>query len=122
MAECFEVQVKAQDAKGTGRFEFKVVTRKEETWFATDTMSERTGWIDALNSLMAKVVGASLMKLEQKLNNIRHRNHSLEYAHTSLPAEKASMEGHMQLVQQDLVAREQQLSQRELFGTPEVEA
>ncbi|KAF9954513.1 hypothetical protein BGZ72_004545 [Mortierella alpina] len=114
MAECFEVQVKAQDAKGTGRFEFKVVTRKEETWFATDTMSERTGWIDALNSLMAKVVGASLMKLEQKLNNIRHRNHSLEYAHTSLPAEKASMEGHMQLVQQDLVAREQQLSQREL--------
>ncbi|KAF9282845.1 hypothetical protein BGZ68_005719 [Mortierella alpina] len=114
MSECFEVQVKAQDAKGTGRFEFKVVTRKEETWFATDTMSERTGWIDALNSLMAKVVGASLMKLEQKLNNIRHRNHSLEYAHTSLPAEKASMEGHLQLVQQDLVAREQQLSQREL--------
>ncbi|KAF9980997.1 hypothetical protein BGZ75_007759 [Mortierella antarctica] len=114
MSECFEVQVKAQDAKGTGRFEFKVVTRKEETWFATDTMSERTGWIDALNSLMAKVVGASLMKLEQKLNNIRHRNHSLEYAHTSLPAEKASLEGHLQLVQQDLVAREQQLSQREL--------
>ncbi|CAO3568898.1 unnamed protein product [Mortierella alpina] len=114
MSECFEVQVKAQDAKGTGRFEFKVVTRKEETWFATDTMSERTGWIDALNSLMAKVVGASLMKLEQKLNNIRHRNHSLEYAHTPLPVEKASMEGHLQLVQHDLAVREQQLSQREL--------
>ncbi|KAF9963966.1 hypothetical protein BGZ70_007079, partial [Mortierella alpina] len=114
MSECFEVQVKAQDAKGSGRFEFKVVTRKEETWFATDTMSERTGWIDALNSLMAKIVGASLMKLEQKLNNIRHRNHSLEYAHTSLPVEKASMEGHLQLVQHDLAVREQQLSQREL--------
>ncbi|KAF9917256.1 hypothetical protein BX616_001556 [Lobosporangium transversale] len=82
MAECYEVQVKGQDAKATGRFEFKVVSRKEETWFATDTMSERTAWIDALNSLMvAKAVGASLMKLEAKLNNIRHRNNSLEYAH-----------------------------------------
>ncbi|KAG0197219.1 hypothetical protein BGX28_009288 [Mortierella sp. GBA30] len=113
MSECFEVQVKAQDAKGTGRFEFKVVTRKEETWFATDTMSERTGWIDALNSLMAKVVGASLMKLEQKLNNIRHRNNSLEYAHTTLSTDKSSLDGHLQLVQQDLVSREQLLSQRE---------
>ncbi|KAF9106209.1 hypothetical protein BGX27_009269 [Mortierella sp. AM989] len=117
MAECFEVQVKGQDAKATGRFEFKVVTRKEETWFATDTMSERTGWIDALNSLMAKAVGASLMKLEAKLNNIRQRNNSLEYAHTAAgvqSTEKATMlEEQLHLVQQDLVTREQLLSQRE---------
>ncbi|KAG0258117.1 hypothetical protein BG011_003521 [Mortierella polycephala] len=113
MSECYEVQVKAQDVKGTGRFEFKLVTRKEETWFATDTMSERTGWIDALNSLMAKVVGASLMKLEQKLNTIRHRNNSLGYAHTTLSTEKSTLEGHLHQVQQDLASREQQLSQRE---------
>ncbi|KAF9348910.1 hypothetical protein BGX26_012733 [Mortierella sp. AD094] len=117
MAECFEVQVKGQDAKATGRFEFKVVTRKEEIWFATNTMSERTGWIDALNSLMAKAVGASLMKLEAKLNNIRQRNNSFEYVHTATGApstEKATMlEGQLQLVQQDLVTREQLLSQRE---------
>ncbi|KAF9997798.1 hypothetical protein BGZ79_008500 [Entomortierella chlamydospora] len=117
MAECLEVQVKGQDAKATGRFEFKVVTRKEEIWFATDTMSERTGWIDALNSLMAKVVGASLMKLEAKLNNIRQRNNSFEYTQTSAGApsnEKATvLEGQLQLVQQDLVSREQLLSQRE---------
>ncbi|KAF9081954.1 hypothetical protein BGX23_000258 [Mortierella sp. AD031] len=118
MAECFEVQVKAQDARGSGRFEFKLVTRKEESWFATDTMSERTGWIDALNSLMSKAVGASLLKLEAKLNNIRHRNNSLEY---STHADKTgatsnttgALEGHLQLVQQDLATREQQLSQRE---------
>ncbi|GJJ71559.1 hypothetical protein EMPS_03909 [Entomortierella parvispora] len=114
MSECYEVQVKAYDTKGTGRFEFKVVTRKEETWFATDTMTERTGWIDALNSLMAKVVGASLLKLEAKLNTIRHRNNSLEYAHTALSTEKATLEEHLQLVQQDLVSRENQLTQREL--------
>jgi len=114
MSECYEVQVKAFDTKGAGRFEFKVVTRKEETWFATDTMAERTGWIDALNSLMAKVVGASLLKLEAKLNTIRHRNNSLEYAHTTLSTEKATLEEHLQLVQQDLVSRENQLTQREL--------
>ncbi|KAF8931396.1 hypothetical protein BGZ47_011862 [Haplosporangium gracile] len=122
MAECYEVQVKAQDNKGSGRFEFKLVTRKEETWFATDTMSERTGWIDVLNSLMSKAVGASLLKLEAKLNNIRHRNNSLEYSiHTektggssnNTAAATAALEGHLQLVQQDLVTREQQLSQRE---------
>ncbi|KAG0055389.1 hypothetical protein BGZ83_008781 [Gryganskiella cystojenkinii] len=113
MSECYEVQVKAFDTKGAGRFEFKLVTRKEETWFATDTMSERTGWIDALNSLMAKVVGASLLKLEAKLNTIRHRNNSLEYAHTALSTEKATLEEHLQLVQQDLVSRENQLTQRE---------
>ncbi|KAF8968191.1 hypothetical protein BGZ46_010932 [Entomortierella lignicola] len=117
MAECFEVQVKGQDAKATGRFEFKVVTRKEEAWFATDTMSERTGWIDALNSLMAKAVGASLMKLEAKLNNIRQRNNSFEYSRTiagSQSEEKANMlEEQLQLVQQDSVTREQLLSQRE---------
>lgn len=105
MAECLEVQVKGQDAKATGRFEFKVVTRKEETWFATDTMSERTGWIDALNSLMSRAVGASLMKLEAKLNNIRHRNNSLDYSHNVVTS-SGSMEDHFQ-------AREQQLSQRE---------
>ncbi|KAF9139512.1 hypothetical protein BGX30_007861 [Mortierella sp. GBA39] len=126
MAECYEVQVKAQDTKGSGRFEFKLVTRKEETWFATDTMSERTGWIDGLNSLMSKAVGASLLKLEAKLNNIRHRNNSLEYSiHTdttgsssgggsNAAATTAALEGHLQLVQQDLATREQQLSQREL--------
>lgn len=125
MAECYEVQVKAQDTKGSGRFEFKLVTRKEETWFATDTMSERTGWIDSLNSLMSKAVGASLLKLEAKLNNIRHRNNSLEYSiHTDksgggggggndAAATTAALEGHLQLVQQDLATREQQLSQRE---------
>lgn len=125
MAECYEVQVKAQDTKGSGRFEFKLVTRKEETWFATDTMSERTGWIDGLNSLMSKAVGASLLKLEAKLNNIRHRNNSLEYPiHTdktgsgsggdnNAAATTAALEGHLQLVQQDLATREQQLSQRE---------
>ncbi|KAG0264066.1 hypothetical protein BGZ95_003657, partial [Linnemannia exigua] len=116
MAECYEVQVKPQDTKGSGRFEFKLVTRKEETWFATDTMSERTGWIDALNSLMSKAVGASLLKLEAKLNNIRHRNNSLEYSaltdKTSTTTTTA-LEGHLQLVQQDLASREQQLSQRE---------
>ncbi|KAF9325299.1 hypothetical protein BGZ91_002480, partial [Linnemannia elongata] len=125
MAECYEVQVKAQDTKGSGRFEFKLVTRKEETWFATDTMSERTGWIDSLNSLMSKAVGASLLKLEAKLNNIRHRNNSLEYSiHTDKSSggggggndaavTTAALEGHLQLVQQDLATREQQLSQRE---------
>ncbi|KAG0369652.1 hypothetical protein BGZ54_009301 [Gamsiella multidivaricata] len=117
MAECYEVQVKGQDAKATGRFEFKLVTRKEETWFATDTMSDRTGWIDTLNSLMAKAVGASLMKLEAKLNTIQHRNNSFDYAHTAsgtAPTEKtATLEEHLQLVQQDLVTREQQLSHRE---------
>ncbi|KAG0294389.1 hypothetical protein BGZ96_001301 [Linnemannia gamsii] len=129
MAECFEVQVKAQDTKASGRFEFKLVTRKEETWFATDTMSERTGWIDSLNSLMSKAVGASLLKLEAKLNNIRHRNNSLEYSmHTDRTdggngssggggnngaVTTAALEGHLQLVQQDLATREQQLSQRE---------
>ncbi|KAF8938249.1 hypothetical protein BGZ58_001305 [Dissophora ornata] len=117
MAECFEVQVKGQDAKATGRFEFKVLTRREEAWFATDTMLERTGWIDALHTLMAKAVGASLMKLEAKLNNIRHRNNSLEYTHTAteaVPTEMSpTLEDHLRLVQQDLVTREQQLSQRE---------
>ncbi|KAK3822742.1 MAG: hypothetical protein J3Q66DRAFT_134244 [Benniella sp.] len=115
MAECLEVQVKGQDAKATGRFEFKVVTRKEETWFATDTMSERTGWIDALNSLMSNAVGASLMKLEAKLNTIRHRNNSLDYSNVtanggtlrvSSPDKSVALEAHFQ-------AREQQLSQRE---------
>ncbi|KAF9325545.1 hypothetical protein BG006_010983 [Podila minutissima] len=93
MSECYEVQVKAFDTKGAGRFEFK--------------------WIDALNSLMAKVVGASLLKLEAKLNTIRHRNNSLEYAHTAFSTEKATLEEHLQLVQQDLVSREHQLTQRE---------
>jgi len=115
MAECLEVQVKGQDAKATGRFEFKVVTRKEETWFATDTMSERTGWIDALNSLMSNAVGASLMKLEAKLNTIRHRNNSLDYSNVtanggtlrvSSPDKSVALEAQFQ-------AREQQLSQRE---------
>ncbi|KAF9931054.1 hypothetical protein FBU30_010883 [Linnemannia zychae] len=118
MAECLEVQVKSQDTKGAGRFEFKLVTRKEEIWFATDTMSERTGWIDSLNSLMSKAVGASLLKLEAKLNNIRHRNDSLEY---SINADKApsgnpsttALEEQLQLVQQDLATREQLLSMRE---------
>ncbi|KAG0374433.1 hypothetical protein BGX24_010414 [Mortierella sp. AD032] len=116
MAECYEVQVKPQDTKGSGRFEFKLVTRKEETWFATDTMSERTGWIDALNSLMSKAVGASLLKLEAKLNNIRHRNNSLEYSALSDKTgatTTTALEGHLQLVQQDLASREHQLSQRE---------
>ncbi|KAG0025119.1 hypothetical protein BGZ81_007402 [Podila clonocystis] len=112
MAECFEVQVKAMDAKASGRFEFKVVTRKEETWFATDTMTERTGWIDTLNSLMARAVGASLMNLEAKLNTIRHRNNSLEYAQTG-STDKSALDGQLQLVQQDLASREQLLSQRE---------
>ncbi|KAF9907089.1 hypothetical protein EC991_011307 [Linnemannia zychae] len=116
MAECFEVQVKAQDTKSSGRFEFKLVTRKEETWFATDTMSERTAWIDTLNSLMSKAVGASLLKLEAKLNNIRQRNNSLEYSALSDKTgttTTAALEEHLHLVQQDLVTREQQLSQRE---------
>ncbi|KAF9131496.1 hypothetical protein BGW39_001742 [Mortierella sp. 14UC] len=116
MAECFEVQVKAQDTRGSGRFEFKLVTRKEETWFATDTMSERTTWIDALNSLVSKAVGASLLKLEAKLNNIRHRNNSLEYSALSDKTgttTAAALEEHLQLVQQDLATREQQLSLRE---------
>lgn len=112
MAECFEVQVRAMDAKASGRFEFKVVTRKEETWFATDTMTERTGWIDALNSLMARAVGASLMNLEAKLNTIRHRNNSLEYAQAG-STDKSALEEQLQLVQQDLASREQLLSQRE---------
>ncbi|KAG0363007.1 hypothetical protein BG005_003233 [Podila minutissima] len=112
MAECFEVQVKAMDAKASGRFEFKIVTRKEETWFATDTMTERTGWIDALNSLMARAVSASLMNLETKLNTIRHRNNSLEYAQTG-STDKSSLDDQLQLVQQDLASREQLLSQRE---------
>ncbi|KAG0020374.1 hypothetical protein BGZ82_011628 [Podila clonocystis] len=112
MAECFEVQVKAMDAKASGRFEFKVVTRKEETWFATDTMTERTGWIDTLNSLMARAVGASLMNLEAKLNTIRHRNNSLEYAQTG-STDKSALDGQLQLVQQDLASREQLISQRE---------
>ncbi|KAG0093596.1 hypothetical protein BGZ92_004195 [Podila epicladia] len=112
MAECFEVQVKAMDAKASGRFEFKIVTRKEETWFATDTMTERTGWIDALNSLMARAVGASLMNLETKLNTIRHRNNSLEYAQTG-STDKSTLDDQLQLVQQDLASREQLLSQRE---------
>ncbi|KAF9411407.1 hypothetical protein BGZ94_001357 [Podila epigama] len=132
MAECFEVQVRSLDAKASGRFEFKVVTRKEETWFATDTMTERTAWIDALNALMAKAVGASLMKLEAKLNTIRHRNNSLEYAHTipiplgsssasvvaaasttAARADRSALEEQLQLVQQDLASREQLLCQRE---------
>ncbi|KAF9983461.1 hypothetical protein BGZ65_001774, partial [Modicella reniformis] len=120
MAECLEVQVRGQDAKATGRFEFKVVTRKEETWFATDTMSERTGWIDSLNSLMSKAVGASLMKLEAKLNNIRHRNNFQDYSPHNVttpsgtsPEKPATLEGHYHLVQSDLMTREQQLSQRE---------
>ncbi|KAF9212642.1 hypothetical protein BGZ59_006490 [Podila verticillata] len=112
MAECFEVQVRAMDAKASGRFEFKVVTRKEETWFATDTMTERTGWIDALNSLMARAVGASLMNLEAKLNTIRHRNNSLEYAQAG-STDRSALEEQLQLVQQDLASREQLLSQRE---------
>lgn len=112
MAECFEVQVRSMDAKASGRFEFKVVTRKEETWFATDTMTERTGWIDALNSLMARAVGASLMNLEAKLNTIRHRNNSLEYAQAG-STDKSALEEQLQLVQQDLASREQLLSQRE---------
>ncbi|KAG0336769.1 hypothetical protein BG000_006189 [Podila horticola] len=112
MAECFEVQVKAMDAKTSGRFEFKVVTRKEETWFATDTMTERTGWIDALNSLMARAVGASLMNLEAKLNTIRYRNNSLECAQTG-STDKSALNDQLQLVQQDLASREQLLSQRE---------
>ncbi|KAF9972293.1 hypothetical protein BGZ73_004592 [Actinomortierella ambigua] len=89
LADCYEVQVKSADTKGTTRFEFKLVTRKEETWFGTDTMMERTGWIDALNNLMTAKganVGTSLSKLEAKLNTIRHRNNSHEYTSTTPPS------------------------------------
>ncbi|KAF9580558.1 hypothetical protein BGW38_002734, partial [Lunasporangiospora selenospora] len=107
MSECSEVFSRTADPKGSGRFEFKLATRREEIWLSTDTMIERTGWIDALNSLMGKGYLTNQ-------GTIHNRASSVEHSSTSFVQERASSNSPAYRTQHSNLTRELSFKEQEL--------
>lgn len=78
MSQVVEVEPRSQEYKPGVKWEFRMLIKRDDVFFAADDLPTRKAWIDALTAIMGKVSMASHSELQSRVADADQVNRELQ--------------------------------------------
>ncbi|KAI7880051.1 hypothetical protein K492DRAFT_207811 [Lichtheimia hyalospora FSU 10163] len=105
MSQVVEVEPRSQEYKPGVKWEFRMLIKRDDVFFAADDLPTRKAWIDALTAIMGKVSMASHSELQSRVADADQVNRELQ----SRMAESDQANRELQMAMDQLQAENQEL-------------
>lgn len=105
MSQVVEVEPRSQEYKPGVKWEFRMLIKRDDVFFAADDLPTRKAWIDALTAIMGKVSMASHSELQSRVADADQVNRELQ----SRMAESDQANRELQMTVDHLQAENQEL-------------
>ncbi|KAG2223254.1 hypothetical protein INT45_006135 [Circinella minor] len=113
MSEVVEVEPRAQEYRAGIKWEFRMLVKRDDVIFATDDITGRKVWIDALTSIMGKVSMATHSELQSRVVSADHVNRELQSNLNTLHSENEHLREQLNIIQKEVHRRHGEHSVRE---------
>ncbi|KAI7856074.1 hypothetical protein BDC45DRAFT_555919 [Circinella umbellata] len=113
MSEVVEVEPRAQEYRAGIKWEFRMLVKRDDVVFATDDITGRKVWIDALTSIMGKVSMATHSELQSRVVSADHVNRELQSNINTLHSENEHLREQLNIIQTEVHRRQGEHSVRE---------
>lgn len=105
MSQVVEVEPRSQEYKPGVKWEFRMLIKRDDVFFAADDLPTRKAWIDALTAIMGKVSMASHSELQSRVADADQVNRELQ----SRVADSEQANRELQMTVDQLQAENQEL-------------